>query len=463
MGTSSQWKECDGLSTNPGELLRRDDDGLALIEGITDRSLSYAELNMMVRQRADVLSTCAGALIFVGASTTIDFVIDYLALLEVDATVALVDPATSRPTLQSWIGAYRPNAWWGLANMPDAQLGGDSGKPTAEAVLLPTSGSTGNPKFVRLSAENIVANAEQIVGALRIDATQRAMAHLPLHYSYGLSVLNSHLRAGSTVVLCGISALRAEFWNVMKDQSVTTLPGVPFSYDLYLRMGMLSMDLPALKHFTQAGGRLATDRILSVHSALTPRGAQIWVMYGQTEATARMSVLPPEALPEHAGSVGFSVPGSSLEIDNAQLNRDGEIVFRGRNVMLGYADRREDVDGSDQQRGVLRTGDLGHVDGEGYLWIVGRSRRIAKVFGTRVNLDDVEDQLASWGTLAAVDDGERISLFLENRDAEGKTARAAERLLALPPQSIRLQLIHKIPTLASGKIDYRALENSKRA
>src|ERR1039458_7702257 len=289
------------------------------------------------------------------------------------------------------------------------------------------------------------------------------MAHLPLHYSYGLSVLNSHLRAGSTVVLCGISALRAEFWNVMKDQSVTTLPGVPFSYDLYLRMGMLSMDLPALKHFTQAGGRLATDRILSVHSALTPRGAQIWVMYGQTEATARMSVLPPEALPEHAGSVGFSVPGSSLEIDNAQLNRDGEIVFRGRNVMLGYADRREDVDGSDQQRGVLRTGDLGHVDGEGYLWIVGRSRRIAKVFGTRVNLDDVEDQLASWGTLAAVDDGERISLFLENRDAEGKTARAAEKLLALPPQSIRLQLIDKIPTLASGKIDYRALENSKRA
>ena len=112
---------------------------------------------------------------------------------------------------------------------------------------------------------------------------------------------------------------------------------------------------------------------------------------------------------------------------------------------------------------MLRTGDLGHVDGEGYLWIVGRSRRIAKVFGTRVNLDDVEDQLASWGTLAAVDDGERISLFLENRDAEGKTARAAERLLALPPQSIRLQLIHKIPTLASGKIDYRALENSKRA
>lgn len=439
-------------------LLSRDDDAPALINGITGNTLSYAELGRKVRQRADDLSNCSGALLFVGASTTIEFVIDYLALLEVDATVALVDPDTSRSALEGWIDAYRPNAWWGLANMHDKQLGADVGKNMRESVLLPTSGSTGNPKFVRLTVENIVTNADQIVEALRIDETQRAMAHLPLYYSYGLSVLNSHLRAGSTVVLCRVSSVHAEFWSAMRQHCVTTLPGVPFSYDLFLRMGILSIDLPALKHLTQAGGRLGSDRILDMHSVLAARGVQLWIMYGQTEATARMSVLPSAALPEHAGSVGFAVPGSSLEIDEAGTDRDGEIVFRGKNVMLGYADCREDIDGTDQLQGVLPTGDLGHLDRDGYLWIVGRSRRIAKVFGTRVNLDDVEDQLSSWGALAAVDDGERIAVFLEHKDAEGKSSRAAERALSFPPQSIRLRLIDKIPTLASGKVNYRSLE-----
>jgi acyl-coenzyme A synthetase/AMP-(fatty) acid ligase len=128
-------------------------------------------------------------------------------------------------------------------------------------------------------------------------------------------------------------------------------------------------------------------------------------------------------------------------------------------VMLGYADSREDLDGVDRQQGVLRTGDLGHVDSGGHLWIVGRSRRISKVFGTRVNLDDVEDQLTSWGTLAAVDDGDRILIFLETKDREGKSARAAEKILAFPPRSMQLRLVDEMPTLASGKINYGALED----
>jgi acyl-CoA synthetase (AMP-forming)/AMP-acid ligase II len=450
------------VSTFDGVMVSRDDDGTALVEAGTGTSLSYAKLSTLVRRRTNDLSKYSERLVFVGASNTIDFVVDYLALLEVDATIALLDPNSTGRTLETWIHAYRPYACWGFANVPDAKDGGDDAKSTRESVLLATSGSTGNPKFVRLSFDNVITNADQIVEALRIDATQRAMAHLPLYYSYGLSILNSHLRAGSTVVLCSLSALQAEFWTALQELKVTTLPGVPFSYDLYLRMGLLTMDLPALRHITQAGGRLATERILSIHDALAPRGVGLWVMYGQTEATARMSVLPPEALPEHAGSVGFPVPGASLSIENAPLGQTGEIVFRGGNVMLGYSVRREDVNGSDEQRGVLHTGDLGHLDEEGCLWIDGRSRRIAKVFGIRVNLDDVESQLTSWGTLAVIDNGERISLFLENKDAKGRTARAAEKVLSLPPQSVRLQLIETLPILASGKINYRALEDLTR-
>lgn len=447
-----------GFKVESEALFSRKDDAPALINGLTGEAVSYAKLRTLVRRRADALAACSGAMLIVGASTSIEFVVDYLALMEVGATVALVATDTSDAVLQHWMDAYRPDAWWGLINRDSRAPSGNGREPMREAVLLPTSGSTGNPKFVRLTRHNLATNAAQIVEALKIDEGQRVMAHLPLHYSYGLSVLNSHLMAGSTVVLCDISSVRADFWRVMREQEVTTLPGVPFSYDLFVGMGLLTMDLPSLRHLTQAGGRLARDTILDVHSALSPRGVQFWVMYGQTEATARMSVLPPEALPERAGSVGFAVPGSSLAIEGAAPGVEGEIVFRGENVMLGYAECRDDVIGTDLQHGVLSTGDLGRVDEDGCLWIVGRSRRIAKVFGARVNLDDVEHQLAPWGALAVINDDDRILLFLERGDSEGRSSRAAEGVLSLPRHSIRLRLVDELPRLASGKVDYRALE-----
>lgn len=446
---------------NHQELFTRNDNAPALIDGLTGESVTFAELSAEISRRAEELSALSGAIVFLGASTSVEFVVDLFALLQVDATVALLDPKSPAQVLRNWIDLYQPEAWWGLANLQSARTLIEPAARRRESILLPTSGSTGSPKFVRLTAANLVVNADQIVSALRIDEKQRVMAHLPLHYSYGLSVLNSHLRAGSTVVLCDVSSLRTQFWDAMRDQDVTTLPGVPFSYELFIRMGLLSMNLPALKHVTQAGGRLATDQILKAHAALTPRGVQMWIMYGQTEATARISVLPSEALPEHVGSVGFAIPGSSVEIERVGQEDDGEIIFNGGNVMLGYAESRKDINGVDVLQGRLRTGDLGHVDSSGYLWVVGRSRRIAKVFGTRVNLDDIETKLSSWGIVAAVDQGDGVSVYVERRNADGKTSRGAEKLLSFPPGSVRLQVIDEMPTLPSGKINYQSLEPVK--
>ena len=444
-------------------LLGVEDQRPALIDASMGRVLSYRQLATAVRERADNLARYRGALVFLGAANTLATVVDYLALTSIGATVALLDPNASEAALEGWVHAYQPEALWGFPTAPSVSHN-NCGSVTPperddaeEALLLATSGSTGNPKFVRLAARNIAANARQIAQALRIDTTDRTLAHLPLFYSYGLSVLNSHLVAGATVVLTTASALQPEFWDAMREHAVSSLPGVPYSYELYRRVGLLDMELPALRHMTQAGGRLAPELVQEFHAALSAHGAQLWIMYGQTEATARIAVLPSEELPAAAGSVGYALPNGSLTVADPDEHGVGELVYRGPNVMLGYACSRADLGCGDELGGVLRTGDLGRIDGNGRVWIEGRTRRIAKVFGTRVNLDDIESQLGAFGTVAALDTGDRVTVFVAGGDDVAALGRQMERALGFPPRSIVVHPVPQLPTTAAGKIDYQQL------
>jgi acyl-CoA synthetase (AMP-forming)/AMP-acid ligase II len=432
----------------------------ALLDGDTGWRCSYAQLAATVRRRADELADYTGGVVLLGAPSSVAPVVDYLALTSVGATVALLDPDTKAETIERWRDAYAADAAWGFTQAaPSFRIAHDTDCGAAEeSVLLPTSGSTGNAKFVRLSAANVVANARQIAQALHLDPEQRALAHLPLFYSYGLSVLNSSLVAGACVVLTRASALRPEFWTVMREAAVTTLPGVPYSYEMYRRVGLADMDLPALRHLTQAGGRLATERVLELHRTFAHRGVALWIMYGQTEATARIAVLPATELPEGAGSVGYAIPDGTLTIAEADATGEGEVVYRGPNVMLGYATTRAQLGTGDELGGVLRTGDLGRVDGHGRLHVTGRARRIAKVFGTRVNLDDVERTLARFGTVAAVDADDRIGVFIEGNGEPNGLAREMERALDFPPRSVRVFVVDEVPTTPAGKVDYPRLQ-----
>lgn len=441
-------------------LIGRDDDAVALIDAGSGASVTYRELHALLDRRADELRDLAGGVVMLGASSTIATVVDYLTLTAIDATVALLDPASPSSVVEGWRRAYHPDFLSGFANAP-ASFARASGQPRArEWVLLPTSGSTGNPKFVRLSADNVVANARQIVEALRIERTDRALGHLPLFYSYGLSVLNSHLLAGASVVLTTDGGLRPEFWKTMRVYRVSSLAGVPYSYEIYRRAGLLDMDLPYLRRMTQAGGRLAPERVAEFHAALAARNVELWIMYGQTEAAARIAVLPPEELPDAMGSVGYAVPQGHLAIEGPDARGDGEVVYSGPNVMLGYASSRADLGGIDEMKGVLRTGDLGHIDGRGRLVITGRLKRVAKVFGARVSLDDVEAQLRSFGTVAAIDDGDRVAVFIESGAPVDGLARRMERALAFPPRSVVVYGVETLPTTAAGKIDYQQLRGA---
>jgi len=442
--------------TNLQPLLGGAERSVAIVDADSGESWTYAQLWHRVEQRQAELASYDGGLVFLGASTTPATVIDYLALTGLGACVALLDPAVKASRGARWVAAFQPEGVWGfehLAPRVEPSTGPGIGD---EAVLLATSGSTGNPEFVRLSMANVVANANQITAALRLDRDERALAYLPLFYSFGLSILNSHLRAGASVVLSRAGVVDPRFVSTLQHHEVTSVSGVPYSFELFARTGLFERDLPSLRHVTQAGGRFSPERALCTHEQLAARGASLWLMYGQTEATARMTVLPPEQLPDAVGTVGYPLPGATITTDDDPGSPTGQILYTGPNVMLGYAHQRSDLDGRDQLGGTLATGDLGRIDDQGRIVITGRAKRMAKVFGVRFNLDDIEQQLAAYGPLGVVDGGEGLRVVIESDD-ETVTPRALERCLGLAPRSVDLVKVGALPRTSSGKVDYAAL------
>ena len=214
-------------------------------------------------------------------------------------------------------------------------------------LLLSTSGSTGSPKFVRLTRRNVESNAESICQALNITADDRAVGNLPLHYSYGLSVINTHLMMGASLVLTDQGLMASEFWNLVRNARCTSFAGVPYSYQILHRLGLEALNVPTLHTLTQAGGKLHNKLISEFGLLMSARGGRFFVMYGQTEASPRITVLPSSALPAKLGSVGLPIPGGQVTIEvngeTARPNCAGELIYTGPNVMMGYAVNRGDL------------------------------------------------------------------------------------------------------------------------
>jgi acyl-CoA synthetase (AMP-forming)/AMP-acid ligase II len=333
------------------------------------------------------------------------------------------------------------------------------------AVLLATSGTTGSSKYVRLSKASVEANARSIATYLGLTPDERAMASLPLTYSFGLSILNSHWLAGATTVLTAESVLQRGFWDAVREHACSSLAGVPYTYQMLERIGYREMDLPSVRTMLQAGGAL-DRRLTELYEAhMRERAGRFVVMYGQTEATARIAWVPPERLVEKLGSAGIAIPDGRLRIDESGLAeagkpRVGEVIYEGPNVMLGYAERRADLIKGDELHGVLHTGDLGYLDGDGFLFLTGRSKRIAKVYGLRVNLDEVERMLRESGPAAVVAGDGVIFGFCAFGDATAMTELRMQlsRRLRLHHSALDLRHVSEIPVSESGKVDYRQVE-----
>jgi acyl-CoA synthetase (AMP-forming)/AMP-acid ligase II len=399
-------------------------------------------------------------------------VVGYLGAVRAGHAVALLDVDARDELTESLIDRYRPAF---VVHPYDGQTPAVRQRPDARgpeladelAVLLSTSGTTGSPKLVRLARHNIEANAGSIAAYLGLDARERAIQSLPIHYSYGLSVLHSHLAAGASVILTPHSIMRPDFWADASRWEATSFAGVPYSYAVLERTGLLHKAMPyTMRTLTQAGGRLAPESIIRLHDLMTEREGRLWVMYGQTEATARISYVPPEALPEKAHTIGVPIPGGRLSIrsgpaDVTEPDVEGELVYHGPNVMLGYAQCRQDLALGDELHGELHTGDLGAIDKDGFFRLTGRTKRIAKIYGLRVILDEVEAAASAYGPVAAVDGGEQILLWC----VEGGTVppdelcREVAGRFGLHSRAFVARDIESLPLNASGKVDYDALAN----
>ena len=431
---------------------------------VIDAATGHVLEESMVESAAAAYRAQPPGAVFALMATELPAIARYLAALRAGRPIALLDPDLDRNALLDLIERFRPVAVTGTASAPpDGYLAdGDTWVRTTPAapvhpelaLLLTTSGSTGNPKLVRLSHAAVRANAEAIADSLGITADDVTPTTLPLFYTYGLSVLNSYLLRGATVVLERTGILQRDFWQVVTDHGVTSIAAVPYQYEMLRRLRFDPAKYPALRTLTQAGGRLRPELVADFAERMASVGGRLFVMYGQTEATARMAVLPPDRIGDKLGSVGLPVAGGSFSIV------DGEVVYTGPNTMLGYAETAADLARGDDLGGVLRTGDLGRLDDEGFLFITGRLKRIGKVFGVRVNLDDVERTLAPHGAVAAVAGDDKLHVFVEGADTA--TAQVIRKELAAFLDThftgVDVRGVEALPLMPTGKIDYRALE-----
>lgn len=344
-------------------------------------------------------------------------------------------------------------------------LGGPPPHPDL-ALLLSTSGSTGSPNFAALTLSALTANARAIAEVLGIGPGDVAAGHLPLDYSYGLSVLTSHLAAGARVVLTRRGITERPFWQRLKAMGATHLPGVPAHYHILHRLGFHRLDLPHLRTMTQAGGKLDVTIQETCHAAMAARGGGFFVMYGQTEAAPRMTTLPSQWFAAKKGSVGTALPGGSITVVDERgqpcpAGVEGAVVYRGPNVMMGYVRCRADLALPDRLHGVLATGDRGRLDRDGCLTLTGRQDRMAKIYGWRVNLDEVEDAAgeALHAPVAALQRGDCVLLAHEGEARDQAALRTAlVARFALPAHIYALTAVPSLPRGPRGKVDYARLE-----
>jgi acyl-CoA synthetase (AMP-forming)/AMP-acid ligase II len=445
------------------ETIERFGDDIALIDPAGAR-LSYRAL---VQRADDAVAALGGqrSLILCEMTNEIEPVAFYVGALRAGHVVIPVSgPADDIAAAFAPKARFvRTGAGWTLQ-----QTGQDAALHPDLAVLLSTSGSTGSPKLVRLSHANLVSNAAAIAEYLAFEPGERAITSLPPHYSYGLSVLHSHLQFGHAVVLSSHSVIDEAFWDTVRRENVTSFAGVPHTFELLSRTDYLNRDYPSLRYFTQAGGKLPADKVRRIAIEARAAGRRFYVMYGQTEAAPRMAYLPPQDAIEHAGTIGRAIPGGELAIDplgeaDAMGNPQGELVYRGPNVMMGYACAPPDLAGP-QGSDELRTGDVAVREPGGYFRIVGRMSRFAKLFGLRLSYDDIERRLGAAGTSAAVTgDDSGIAVAVLAPAVAADVAAALARDLDIPASLITVVAVDELPRLPTGKIDYQAVRARAKA
>lgn len=449
-------------------------------EGVT---VTYNELGSYVDDFMTKLSS--RKLAFCLCENSPGSVIGYLSFLNAKVVPLMIDSKIEESLLNNLMNIYKPDYIYSpdriadkftadydsIYNCMNYILYTRKQPETIElfddlALLLTTSGSTGSPKLVRQSYTNIQSNAEAIAKYLELDSSERPVTTLPMNYTYGLSIINSHLQVGATVLMTDLSMNMKGFWTFMKDNKATSFGGVPFTYEMLKKVRIFKMDLPDLKYMTQAGGKLSPELHKEFAEWAITQGKKFIVMYGQTEATARMAYLPAQKSLEKYGSMGIAIPGGKftlIDLEGNEITKAdvvGELVYEGDNVTLGYAQERADLAKGDERNGRLATGDMAKRDEDGYYYVVGRLKRFLKIFGNRVNLDEIDRLLkekyeecdfASTG----VDDN--MITYITDESLKDEVKSWLSQTTHLSETAFEVRFIEEIPRNEAGKVLYKEL------
>ena len=450
------------------------------VETDQGRILTYSQLNEAAKGIATKMEP--RKFTFCLCENTLGSFVGYVAFMMHNIPTVLLDASKDVEIIKGLLEHYKPQyVWCPTIRVNELNAGVpafeyedytllQTGEPGYEIhpdilLCLTTSGTTGSPKLVKLTEENLRSNAESIAEYLKITEKERAITSLPMYYSFGMSVINSHLVKGATLLLTDKAVIQREFLTFLKEGKASSIAGVPYTYEMLRRLRFLKMDLPDLKTMIQAGGKLNASIVKEYVEAAQTLGKEFIVMYGQTEAAPRMSYLPFEKALEKYASIGVAIPGGKLsvrDVNNQEIttpDTDGELIYEGPNVCMGYAECIQDLAKGDENHGVLHTGDVARFDNDGYFYITGRMKRFVKIWGNRCNLDATEQLVKAITTSCAcvgVDD--KITIFVTENGQEEKIKNFLTDKTGLNIRAFDVKVIDTIPTLPSGKLDYQAMQ-----
>ncbi len=447
-------------------------------------TITYGTLEREGNKITDVIGK--RCLVFLLCKNVIGSIIGYTAFIDQKIVPVLLNSQLEKGSLDKLLSVYRPSYLWipdeDTIRFPDMEvvysafqyslLKNDNGVECPLhpelGLLLTTSGSTGSPKFIRQSYKNIKVNADSIMQYLGLNERERPITTLPMNYTYGLSVINSHLLVGATLLVTDRSLMQREFWGFFKDMEATSLSGVPYTYEMLDKMRFQRMGLPdSFKTLTQAGGKLTPALHKKFAAYAQANGKKFIVMYGQCEATARMGYLPAENALEKCGSMGIAIPGGKFHLideDGQEISTPyitGELVYEGENVTLGYAECLEDLVKGDERGGILLTGDMAQCDGDGFYYIVGRKKRFLKIYGNRVNLDEVDRLIkARFDNMDCASTGvdDHMYLFVTDAILADEVRQYIISKTGLNRAAFKVITIDEIPKNDAGKTLYKELE-----
>lgn len=456
---------------NQNKIAIKDDSGFSLTYGDVRKTIEeFGRLNLARCIIFCLCENCAGSLV------------GYLAFENNKQVPLLLSAKLDQDLLLNLETLYQPSYYW-VPEWKENKVEGEKvfssygyvliktnylPYPLNEnlSMLLTTSGSTGSPKLVRHKYGNLEANAENVAIAFSWRPDKEVgICDLPMNYTMGLNVINSHLIVGASVLMVKANLMDPDFWKFVRVNSGTSFCGVPFSYEIMRRIGFDKMDLPDLYTLAEGGGKLTDKMFKWVAAYAKDNGKRFCATFGTSETSARMAFLDPGFALDKIGSIGKAIPNGELflldEVANDDGSVTGELGYRGPNVTMGYANNKDDLLKEDEFCGEYHTGDIAKRDADGFYYIIGRKGRFLKLFGLRISLDETERILKTQfpnSDIVCTGNDKIMNIFVTDKGIKESIIPYISKKTNLHNSAFKVFVIDKIPRNNYGKVVFADLE-----